>query len=310
MNIYQQFLTEYAVLDNMAMTGQTFFIVKNIVKHFDVLRVAMNLPALDRFRKKLAAGKSVYGLWVTMESPCISAMAAAIGLDWIVIDTEHGHLSWKEILQHVRSTVRSNTVSIVRVTSLDHGQIQRALDIGADGIVIPRIESLEQLRDAVRFAHYPPSGIRGIGVEMATCWGRCMEEHTKIANEKVLVIPLIETIQAGKIIEQLCEVPGSEIFFVGPHDYSASAGYAGKWEGPGIVEEIARVKDTVRRHGKHCGIVATNDQNILERQASGFHMLGIGVDTVLFLNRITQSLDHLGRDTRMSTTLFPPETDE
>src|SRR5215831_5888568 len=99
----------------------------------------MKIAALQKLRKKLAADEPVYGLWVTLESPSISEMAVALGLDWLVVDAEHGHLDWKEILEHVRATVRSDTVALVRVAELSAALVKRVLDIGADGVVIPGV---------------------------------------------------------------------------------------------------------------------------------------------------------------------------
>src|ERR1041385_3896911 len=137
----------------------------------------MKAPAIKKLREKLAADETVYGLWVTLESASISEMGVALGLDWIVVDAEHGHLDWKDILEHIRATVRSETVVLVRVAELNVGLIKRALDIGADGVVIPWIETAEQLEQAVAFARYPPRGVRGIGGERATAWGQCLAEH-------------------------------------------------------------------------------------------------------------------------------------
>src|SRR5262245_45158367 len=121
----------------------------------------MKTAALQAFRRKLAANTPVFGLWVTLESPSVTEIAVALGLDWVVIDAEHGHLDWKELIDHLRATVRSNTVALVRIATLDSGLIKRALDIGADGIVIPWVESADQFRQAVSFARYPPEGVRG-----------------------------------------------------------------------------------------------------------------------------------------------------
>src|SRR5688572_10271185 len=137
----------------------------------------MKTAAIRSFRRKLAADEPVFGLWVTLEAPSITEMAVAAGLDWVVIDAEHGHLDWKEIVEHLRATVRSDTVALVRNTELNVGLIKRALDIGADGIIIPWVESAEQLEQAVRFARFPLEGVRGIGAERATAWGSCMAEH-------------------------------------------------------------------------------------------------------------------------------------
>src|SRR2546425_12393631 len=103
----------------------------------------MKTAALQKLRRKLAAHETIYGLWVTLEFASISEMAVALGLDWLVIDAEHGHLDWNEILEHIRATVRSDTVALVRVAELNGALIKRALDIGADGVVVPWVETAE-----------------------------------------------------------------------------------------------------------------------------------------------------------------------
>ena len=125
----------------------------------------MKTEAIQRLRSKCRAYETVYGLWITLESPSITEIAVAMGLDWVVIDAEHGHLDWKDIVEHLRATVRSNTVALVRVAELNAGLIKRALDIGADGVVVPWIETAQQLKQAIRFSRYPLEGVRGIGAE-------------------------------------------------------------------------------------------------------------------------------------------------
>ena len=189
----------------------------------------MKTPALRQLRAKLSRNEPVYGLWVTLESPSITEMAVALGLDWVVIDAEHGHLDWKEILEHVRATVRSNTVALVRVAELSIGLIKRSLDLGADGVVVPWVESAEQLRQAVAFAHYPPDGVRGIGAERATCWGQCFVEHTGEANENVLVVPIIESVRGGRNVREMLRVDGVEMFFFGPSERAGNRSRKSCW---------------------------------------------------------------------------------
>jgi len=265
----------------------------------------MNTPAIQRLRQKLATDEAVYGLWITLESPSISEMAVALGLDWIVIDAEHGHLDWKEILEHVRATVRSDTVALVRVAELNGGLIKRVLDIGADGVVVPWVETADQLRQALAFAQYPPEGVRGVGAERATGWGQCFVQHTQEANEHVLVVPIIETVTAGRNIRELCQVSGTNLFFFGPADYSSSAGHRGQWEGPGVAAQLQAIKDTLRAHGNHCGIVATSHENLIERRQQGFRMLGVGLDSGLLLRSLHATLGIVGRDRRILPTLVP-----
>src|SRR5580704_4170211 len=166
----------------------------------------MKTAAIRKLRRKLAADQPAFGFWVTLEAPSITEMAVAAGVDWVVIDAEHGHLDWKEIVEHLRATVRSETVALVRVAELNAALIKRVLDIGADGVVVPWVESAEQLRQAVAFSRYPPEGTRGIGAERATAWGQCLAEHTAEANDHVLVVPIIETVRTFSQVPEMCKV--------------------------------------------------------------------------------------------------------
>jgi phosphoglycerate dehydrogenase-like enzyme/2-keto-3-deoxy-L-rhamnonate aldolase RhmA len=269
----------------------------------------MKTAAIQALRRTLAADQPAFGLWVTLESPSITEMAVALGLDWVVIDAEHGHLDWKDIAEHLRATVRSETVALVRIAELNGGFIKRALDIGADGVVIPWIESAEQLAQAVRFAQYPLEGLRGIGAERATAWGQALVEHTGTANEHVLVVPIIETLKGAAELPALCQVPGVDVFWFGPADFSASAGYRGQWEGPGVAEEIVRLKDVLRHAGRTCGLLATSDSDLKQRVEQGFRMIGFGADAGLLIRSLRTSLKTVSRDRVMRADLSLPPND-
>jgi 2-keto-3-deoxy-L-rhamnonate aldolase RhmA len=232
-----------------------------------------------------------------------------MGLDWIVIEGEHGHLDMKELYEHVRSAVRSNTVVLTRISELDQALIKKVLDIGVDGVIVPFIETAAQLEQAVSFAHYPPRGTRGVGGEMATSWGQAIPEHVREAKENTLVIPLLESVTVRDNIHDLCEVDGVDVFFVGPSDYSASAGFAGQWEGPGIAEQILEIKDTILEQGKHCGVLATSEVALSKRCAQGFRMLGLATDTGLIIDGLRRQLGVVGRDAAITNDLEPAEAE-
>jgi 2-keto-3-deoxy-L-rhamnonate aldolase RhmA len=265
----------------------------------------MKINALKQFRSRLASSEPVFGLWVTLESATITEMAVALGLDWVVIDAEHGHLDWKEINEHIRAALRSDTVVLVRLAERSTSLTKRALDIGADGVVIPWMETAEELCEAVRDCRYPPEGRRGIGGERATVWGQCFTEHTAEANDSVLVVPLIESVGAVPNVAEMCEVEGVDVFFFGPADFSATAGFRGQWEGPGIAKQIMDLKDTINSAGKHCGLLATGIDNLQERVKQGFRMPGLGADTGLLFRSLHDSLRTLGRDRQPTTDLLP-----
>src|SRR6476620_11129216 len=263
----------------------------------------MKPAACLALRRTLAADRPAFGLWLSLESPAITEMAVALGLDWVVIDAEHGHLNWKEIAEHIRATVRSDTVALVRLAEINGGAIKRALDIGADGVVIPWVETREQLEQAVRFACYPTDGVRGLGAERATAWGQALAEHAAEANEHVFVVPIIETVTGGSNLESMLAVEDVELFWFGPADYSASAGHRGQWEGPGVADAIQTLKNKLRAAGKHCGVVATSDENVQQRLDQGFRAIGLGMDTGLLLRSLRASLAGVGRDREMRADL-------
>ncbi len=267
----------------------------------------MKVKALKKLRQKLNQNEPIYGLWVTLESASITEMAVALGLDWGVIDAEHGHLDWKDINSHIRAALRSDTVVLVRIAERSTILSKRALDIGADGIMIPWMEKVEEVEEAVRDCRYPPEGRRGIGGERATAWGQCLSEHAAEANENVLIVPLIESIAAIPNVATMCEVDGIDLFFFGPADFSSTAGFRGQWEGPGVAEQILSLKDTINAAGKHCGVVSTSNQNLTDRLDQGFRMLALGTDSGLLLRSLHQSLQEVDRDRLPATSLDPAD---
>ena len=267
----------------------------------------MKVKALQKLRQKLNQNEPIYGLWVTLESASITEMAVALGLDWVVIDAEHGHLDWKDINSHIRAALRSDTVVLVRIAERSTILSKRALDIGADGIMIPWMEKVEEVEEAVRDCRYPPEGRRGIGGERATAWGQCLSEHAAEANENVLIVPLIESIAAIPNVATMCEVDGIDLFFFGPADFSSTAGFRGQWEGPGVAEQILSLKNTINAAGKHCCVVSTSNQNLTDRLDQGFRMLALGTDSGLLLRSLHQSLQEVDRDRLPATSLDPAD---
>jgi 2-keto-3-deoxy-L-rhamnonate aldolase RhmA/quercetin dioxygenase-like cupin family protein len=270
----------------------------------------MNVQAIQRLRARLAHGTSVYGMWVTLEAPSITEIGVALGLDWIVIDAEHGHLDWKEIVEHLRAAARSNTVMLVRLAEENVGLIKRALDVGADGIIIPKVESVAQLERIIHMAHFPPRGMRGIGAERATCWGQAFPQHVREAAAETLIVPLIESVEGMKNLSALLQVKGAEIFWFGPADLSATAGFPGQWEGPGVAESLVQAIRQVANAGKHPGILVRNEADLQSRRNQGVRLLGLGQDAGLMIASLRRLLGSIGKEPFLDTSLVPIEIKE
>ena len=252
------------------------------------------LDAGERLKQKLWNGETTFGLWIALEAPAISEIAAQIGLDWVCIDSETGGFDLQEVANHLRAISRSQTAGLVTIHAIDQALIRRVLSLGADGILVPRVRTAEEVERAVRFVKYPPRGLRGMGVESATSWGMSLA-NAKTANSSTIVIPTIETVEAAKNIEAIMQVPDVDGFFFGPSDFSASAGFVGEWEGPGIGEEVLRIKQRAREKGFACGIVATDASNGQVRIKQGFQMIGLGVDCTILAKTIAEMMGTLGR---------------
>jgi len=223
-------------------------------------------------------------------------MAVALGLDWVVIDAEHGHLDWKEIVEHLRATVRSDTVALVRIAELNGGLIKRALDIGADGVVIPWVESAEELKRAlaspvIRRKEFGESARNGrpVGDNVSsntqpkrtiTCWSS----------------PFFETVRTVSQVPLMCQTEGVDLFLLWSGDLSATAGFRGQWEGPGIGDKILQMKDTIRGAGKNCGVVATSEEDLARRLEQGFRMIALGIDAGLLVRSLRSALRTVKRD--------------
>jgi 2-keto-3-deoxy-L-rhamnonate aldolase RhmA len=247
----------------------------------------------NKLRERLKLGKAAYGLWVGFESPAVTEIAAALGLHWVCVDMEHGHLDFKDAIEHLRAANGSDTTVLIRVPELSQSMIKRALDIGAEGIIIPLIQNAQDAQTAVRYGRYPPAGVRSVGGERAVRWGIDTAEYLGRANEDTMVIPLIETTGAVQDIDAILAVSGIEAIFFGPADLSATHGFLGQWEGPGMAETILAIKDKATRLGIASGILARRVEDSVQRRDQGFAMIGLGSDSSLLIRSIRENLERL-----------------
>lgn len=246
---------------------------------------------INRLQNQLPDGPPKFGMWVTLESPNVSEAAICLGVDWLLIDMEHGHLGWKDVVNHLRVINSSGIPALIRIPDLSREAIQRALDIGADGIVVPMISSREQLELAFRFGKYPPRGARGLGGERCVRWGLETLAYVQEANSQTMVIPLLETREAVENFGEILEVPGLDGIWFGPSDMSSSYGFLGQWEGGPVAENVVHMCQTAATRGIASGILARNANEIELRRRQGFQWITLGADINLMLGALKQQLD-------------------
>jgi 2-keto-3-deoxy-L-rhamnonate aldolase RhmA len=236
----------------------------------------MNRP----FKARLHAGEVLCGTLLSMNATEAADLLAGAGFDWLFVDAEHGALEPRDVLLLLQ-TVAGRTPCLVRVPTLDEAWIKRALDAGADGIIVPQVGHVEQAERSVRFAHYPPKGTRGLGTARANRYGLALAEHLRTVSEQVTVVVQAETADAVRNIEGIARVPGLDAVFVGPYDLSASLGHPGEVGHADVRAAISRIAAACSAAGVRTGIFAMGPDPLGPWAREGFTLLAAGVDGAL-----------------------------
>lgn len=214
----------------------------------------------NELKRKLAQGKTVVGSFVYVPSAKLTEIVGLLGFDFIVIDMEHGPIDISIAEDMVRAAEVTATTPLLRVTHNSPHLILRALDIGAQGIHVPEIATVEEARAAVASSKYGPAGSRGLAGVRAADYGlkQPLGEYPPIANEETMVIAHIESEGAVQNLDNLLAVDGIDVYYLGPEDISNSIGIPGQSKDPRVVR---LVEDSIRKvvaYGKIAGCIAAD----------------------------------------------------
>jgi len=225
-----------------------------------------------------------------LRSPEAVAALAASGLDWTFFDAEHGAFDWETLQLLSRTALRLGLCPLVRVADLQYSLVARALDCGAQGIILPRVESPELLASAVAWTRYPPAGSRGYGLGPAHLEFEAITIADAVAhvNDNVLVVVQIETTVALERIDELLAVAGVDAVLIGPADLSVSLGVPGQFEHPAFVATVERILESCRRHGVTPGVHLRTLPLARHWRERGMRLLSCGSDIGFLLERATE----------------------
>ena len=240
-------------------------------------------PAPNRLKRDLAAGKVCLGATITINSPAVAEIMSHIGLDWIWFETEHSSLTLDNVLTMLQATNGADVSTVIRVPWNDKTMIKRALDLGPDGIIVPLVKTREEAEAAVRAMKYPPLGERGGGLGRAQCYGLHMGEYMETANNEVMMIPMIEHIQAVENIDEILKVKGVDSVMVGTLDLSGSMGVLGQTGDHKVEGAVQKVLASCKKVKVPCGIITVAPEQANERIKQGFTNIIMVID-VLFLH--------------------------
>ncbi|MCX6453876.1 MAG: aldolase/citrate lyase family protein [Actinobacteria bacterium] len=232
------------------------------------------------------------GTFLGMGAPMAAEIAAVGGADWVLFDLEHGGGSEDLIGPTVVAGMAYGIPTLVRVESMERIRIGRALDAGASGVMIPRIETPEQVSAVVKHMSYPPFGDRGVATyNRSAKWGRDLSGLTE--KSKAACIIQIETLKALENVDAIAKIDGADLLFVGPLDLSFALGVPRDFKSPKFLEATAKVVAAANANNKVAGILAADATAAATFIEQGFKFIAIGSDATLLAGAITNLVTQL-----------------
>jgi len=241
----------------------------------------MKLPK-NKFKQALKSNKTQFGLWMGLPDTVCAEIGAGAGFDWLLIDAEHAPYDLRGTQSHLQAIAPYDVPAIVRPPEGTTAGIKQLLDIGAQTLLIPMVNTVEQAKQLVQDSLYPPQGIRGLGTSMARAahWNG-IEGYLQKANDEICLIVQAETQQAIDNLEEIVNIDGVHGVFIGPSDLSASMGHVGNPGHPEVVAAVEKGIKTILKAGKAAGVLAV-DKTLAEGYAAiGASFVGVGVDASL-----------------------------
>lgn len=197
-------------------------------------------------KQKLAAGKQVVGGTVVIPDPDTYCAMANSGFDFLWIEMQHSPMTYQDVAHMIRSCKGAPAMPFIRVPDATEGDIQKATDIGAAGIIIPMVEDLQKVQNAIKFSRYPPLGKRSLGNgQYGTMWG---PDYRQIANDNVMIVAMIESPAGVKIADEIASTPGVDVVFIASTDLASFSGH--KQGEPEYEALVKTIEQAVTKAGK------------------------------------------------------------
>jgi 4-hydroxy-2-oxoheptanedioate aldolase len=242
----------------------------------------MPAESTDQFRRRVLGGETLFGLFLDLVSPASAELCGRAGYDWLLVDLEHGAGTEADLPSMLMAIESTGAAAMVRTQSGERIRIGRALDQGATGIMVPRMQSAEEVREAVTYLRYPLVGMRGVALRTRGA-GLGTVAHADVGqiNDRIVGIVQIESAGALAEADAIAATDGVDVLFVGPADLSHSLGVPGEFGSKKFLAAIETVLDACRAHGKSPGVLLYDLAVISRYLERGFRFVGIGADAAL-----------------------------
>lgn len=221
----------------------------------------------------------MHGCWLNLGSSLTAEIVGQAGFDWVLIDLEHGAGSEKDVLFQLQALEHTPTGVLVRVESTEPQRIHRILDMGAEGIMCPKIANPAGAQKVVNGLHYPPHGGRGVAkMVRATGFGQHFDHYYQQARDTILGVVQIETVEVLNHLDEVAAIDGVDVLFIGPADLSMEMGIFGQFDHPRFKEALKKTVDAAQKAGKATGILFFNSDDYHTYHDLGIRLIACGAD--------------------------------
>ena len=235
----------------------------------------------NKFKRALAAKQHQLGLWVSLCNAYSAEIVARAGFDWLLFDTEHSPSNVQTVLGQLQAAAPYPVSSAVRVSWNEQVQQKRYLDIGAQTILIPYVQTAAEAEQAVAGMRYPPRGVRGVGGTMRASGFGQIKDYAQRCEDELCLLVQVETVEGLDNLEAIASVDGIDGVFIGPADLSASLGHLGNPEHPDVQNAIADAIKCVRACAKAPGILTFNTEQARHYIELGTLFTAVGMDLAI-----------------------------
>ena len=242
----------------------------------------MPAESTDQFRRRVLGGETLFGLFLDLSSPASAELCGRAGYDWLLIDLEHGAGTEADLPSMLMAIESTGAAAMVRVQSGERIRIGRALDQGATGVMIPRMQSAAEVAEAVTFLRYPPAGVRGVALRTRGA-GQGTVAHADVGQIDDRIVGIVQIESAGAVdeVDEIAATDGVDVLFVGPADLSHSLGVPGQFGHKTYLAALDAVIAACNAHGKSAGILVYDPAIVPGLLELGFRFVGIGADGAL-----------------------------
>jgi 4-hydroxy-2-oxoheptanedioate aldolase len=234
---------------------------------------------MKNLKKRLKQGETLNGCWLNLGSPLTAEIVGQAGFDWVLIDLEHGAGVEKDVLAQLQALESTKTAPIVRVESAESARISRVLDMGAEGVMCPKVDNAHEAKKVINGLHYPPFGNRGVAKMVRTTqFGLNFNTYYETSRDNILGIVQIETLEALENLDAIAAVEGVDVLFIGPADLSMAMGIFGQFDHPTFLDALNKIVQAAKKANKAIGILLFNADDYDKYHNMGIKFIACGSD--------------------------------